>query len=66
MDIDPAFAAELKAALNRRGIELPWADLEVVETFWRAADGLTVDQAVNVAAAVRAGIEHGRITGRQS
>ncbi|MBB1252900.1 hypothetical protein H3146_05900 [Streptomyces sp. OF3] len=65
MDIDAAYAAQLKTALTEGGVELPWGDLEITETFWRAVDGLSVEQAVDVARAVRAGIEHGVISARQ-
>jgi hypothetical protein len=64
MNIDPKFAADLKKALDVKGVELPWVDLEIVESFWRAVEGLEVDRAVLVARAVRAGIEHGAISAR--
>ncbi|MEU5431114.1 hypothetical protein AB0H73_36675 [Streptomyces olivoreticuli] len=65
MDIDPKFAADLKNALDLQGVELPWADLELAKTFWRAVEGLGVDQAVKVARAVHAGVENGRIEAQQ-
>ena len=46
-------------------VQLPWAsDPEGNETFWAAVDGLTIDQAVRVAEAVRAGIEWGVVKTR--
>lgn len=68
MDIDPKFAAELKTALTDKGLldQLPWVlDPESNATFWAAVDGLTVDQAVRVAEAVRSGVEWGTIKARQ-
>ena len=67
MDIDPVFAAKLRTALMEKGLldQLPWAsDPEGNETFWAAVDGLTIDQAVRVAEAVRAGIEWGVVKTR--
>lgn len=66
MEIEPKFSADLKKALDKKGIELPWLDPEIAETFWQAVDGLSVDQAVKVAAAVRAGVEHGVAVGRKA
>ncbi|MGQ4513722.1 hypothetical protein [Streptomyces sp. DW26H14] len=65
MDIEPKHAADLKIALDTAGVELPWGDQEIVETFWRAVDGLDVERAVLVARAVRAGVEHGVIVGQR-
>lgn len=69
MNLTPEFAAELKAALKARGLldQLPWIlDPEANTTFWAAVDGLSVEQAVRVAEAVRAGIEWGTIRARNN
>ena len=65
MDIDPKFASDLKKALTSAGVlELPWLDIEFPQLFWRAVNGLTIDQAVAVARVAHRAVEFGNASGR--